>query len=324
MRRVHPAVSAGLLALCLAWACDFSWNEDILKRPQSLAAPTFSVASGDFQSPFTLYLSSSAGAGRILYCNAEDPDDLSDWTEYQDGISLSSSQTVKACVYADNDSFSEVVSQVYSFRLPPCQLSPEPGNSRSENLYVYLSNPIAGAQVFYTLDGSDPSDQDNPSRLAYDGDEPPLVLSGSRDSCQIRAVAELEDWSASEEAGGQYLYSPNGLIVNDTLPPDAVLSLNASAASVTYGSQNLTIDASLSDDIGSLTYAWYISYYAADEGLSLISGASGSSISLGASNPVGCPYGSAALTEGIYQVGCVVSDSHGNQLSAHIGFKVNG
>ncbi|MBQ7564185.1 MAG: chitobiase/beta-hexosaminidase C-terminal domain-containing protein [Lachnospiraceae bacterium] len=88
-----------------------------------------------------------------------------------------------------------------------------------ENTEVTVTCPTEGAKIFYTLDGSDPADTENPNRSIYYS--PLTIAPGTR----VRAVAWKLGYEASEASEGVYSL---GNEINAADPEPAVKSVSLS------------------------------------------------------------------------------------------------
>ena len=75
------------------------------------------------------------------------------------------------------------------------QATPQAGEVESGTV-VALTTSTAGAQIYFTLDGSDPADANNETRQLYSEDDQPVIT----EDCTLRAAAVLEGvYSAVQE-----------------------------------------------------------------------------------------------------------------------------
>lgn len=115
---------------------------------------------------------------------------------YSAPILVSSSITIKARAYVPGMISSIISSATYSFRLPPPIFSLADGNY-AEPKSVTISHPYPGAEIRYTIDGSDP-------------DEASTLYSGAINvvaNTVLKARAYLSNWQPSEVAVAYYVIS---------------------------------------------------------------------------------------------------------------------
>ena len=92
------------------------------------------------------------------------------------------------------------------------QAAPQAGNVASGTA-VTLTTSTSGAQIYFTLDGSDPADEANEARELYGADNMPVIT----EDCTLKAAAVLEGvYSAVQTL--QYTVSDSG--EEGTLPED--------------------------------------------------------------------------------------------------------
>ena len=114
----------------------------------------------------------------------------------------------------------------------------------AEGTSVTLSTSTPGAQIYYTLDGSDPANSGNPSRQLYgDGNKP--VISAA---CTLKAVAVLDGvYSAVQTL--QYTIEEGGIPLEDG---DKVViyapAYNKALSSQKTGFYNVGVDIEVSGD----------------------------------------------------------------------------
>ncbi|TVR60751.1 MAG: hypothetical protein EA426_04405 [Spirochaetaceae bacterium] len=182
------------------------------------APPEFSVAGGEYSSPFSLSISSPTAGSSIRYTlDGTDPTGGA-YLEAPSPVDIviESVTTVRAVAVSDSRLDSAEVSATYEFRAAMPEILPD-----ATTLYVGLPVSIAtvtpGADVFYTTDGSDPNPGD-PSQL-YSG---PFTLAAGETT--VRAVAVRSGWSDSVVASRTYsvvesqYYALNRSVIVDLEP----------------------------------------------------------------------------------------------------------
>ena len=92
------------------------------------------------------------------------------------------------------------------------QASPQAGDV-APGTAVTLTTSTSGAQIYFTLDGSDPADEANEAREAYGADNMPVIT----EDCTLKAVAVLEGVCSAVQTL-QYTVSDSG--EEGTLPED--------------------------------------------------------------------------------------------------------
>ncbi len=122
------------------------------------AAPTFSPAAGPYTSAQTVYLS-DATSGAAIYYTVDGSTPTSGSTLYTSaGISVATSETIKAIAVASGYNNSAIASATYTIMTAAAAptFSPAAGTYTSAQT-VYLSDATSGAAIYYTVDGSTPT-----------------------------------------------------------------------------------------------------------------------------------------------------------------------
>lgn len=114
--------------------------------------PTISVPSKNFDEPFNVTLSSAEGTNIYYTLNGEDPTTSSQ--KYTAPITISQTTTLKAIAEKDGKT-SEVAEATYTFEvmMPVIEVATKKFN-KEFTTSITASN---GADIYYTLDGSDPT-----------------------------------------------------------------------------------------------------------------------------------------------------------------------
>ena len=163
----------------------------------SVAAPTFSADSKSFSDKFDLTLSAGSDAAKIMYTtDGTTPSYKNGVGElYSDPISITHSTTVKAIAVSSKDEESAVVTNEYKLELPAPIIS-EATKIFTAPFTVSLSTTATAAEaILYTLDGTDPSWENNNATKKY------------TEPIQISATTTLKAISYATN-GTTYEYSP--------------------------------------------------------------------------------------------------------------------
>lgn len=135
----------------------------------SVAAPTFSADSKSFSDKFDLTLSAGSDAAMIMYTtDGSTPSYKNGVGElYEAPISITHSTTVKAIAVSSKDEESAVVTNEYKLELPAPTIS-EATKIFTVPFTVSLSTEATAAEaILYTLDGTDPSWENNNATEIY-------------------------------------------------------------------------------------------------------------------------------------------------------------
>lgn len=165
----------------------------------SVAAPTFSEDSKSFSDKFGLTLSAGSDAAMIMYTtDGKTPSYKNNVGELYDEeapISITHSTTVKAIAVSSKGEESDVVTKEYKLELPALIIS-EATKTFTAPFTVSLSTTATAAEaILYTLDGTDPSLENNNAAKKY------------TEPIQISATTTLKAVSYATN-GTTYEYSP--------------------------------------------------------------------------------------------------------------------
>jgi N-acetylneuraminic acid mutarotase len=187
----------------------------------TLPAPQLSPAPGTYTSIQSVTLSDSNASAPIYYIINQNPTPVL----YTGPINVVTSETIQA-VAGDLAGYahSPVSAGVYTLNLPPAAtpiINP-PGGTYSSFQTVTITDSISGATVFYTPDGTTPTNVST----QYSGS---ITIESSE---TIQAIAIATGYSTSAVASATY-------ILNLPPPPAPTFSL---APGSYYGIQNVTIN----------------------------------------------------------------------------------
>lgn len=132
----------------------------------SVAAPTFSADSKSFSDKFELKLSAGSDAAMIMYTtDGTTPSYKNNVGKlYEAPISITHSTTVKAIAISSKEEESAVVTNEYKLELPAPIIS-EATKIFTAPFTVSLSTEATAAEaILYTLDGTDPSWENNTTK----------------------------------------------------------------------------------------------------------------------------------------------------------------
>jgi hypothetical protein len=154
MERYHPLGGDGETFTAEMYAAHKAGGT-IIPPSQSAANPTITPASGYFDSPQSVAISTSTPSATIRYTLNGATPSTSD-PVYAGPITVTSTQTIKAITYATGIDPSGVTTAELTFSAKPPSFSPSPGGF-SVAQSVSLTSETSGATIRYTTDGSDPS-----------------------------------------------------------------------------------------------------------------------------------------------------------------------
>lgn len=151
--------------------------ETVTVTYQAAPAPTFSPTPGDYGTDQNVVIASAVAGAQIYYTIADgagpapppSPGDPGTML-YTGPVSISGAGTVKsiaAIAVADERLDSAVSQGTWTIGLSPAPTPVIAATNAGYYLTATITVTPAGADIFYTLDGSDPTDTANPARRQY-------------------------------------------------------------------------------------------------------------------------------------------------------------
>ena len=170
-----------------------------------VAMPTADPLPGDFNLAITVRLSTTTEGATIYYTtDGNDPKTSLTRAIFSALLNINLNTTIKAYAAKDGMSDSDVVSFDYTINLspPPPQVAP-PTVSLTPGTYnqaqsVTLSCDTVGSTIYYTIDGSNPSDNNNDNRMEYS------ELIGVEETTTIKAYATKDGMTDSDVVSFAY------------------------------------------------------------------------------------------------------------------------
>lgn len=163
------------------------------------ATPVFSLAPGTYTSLQKLTLTDTTPGATIYYMSYYGGQQGSTWTQYTGPITLGAQGTVNFQAYANETGYEQsfIGTATYTLSLPP---EPAPAISLPSGSYagpqtVTISDSMAGATIYYTLNGSVPTS----ASTLYSG---PITISSSE---ALVAAAITPGYAPSTSVSAQYL-----------------------------------------------------------------------------------------------------------------------
>jgi len=180
---------------------------------QPAAPPSFSLASGTYNSTLSLEIS-DATPGAAIYYSILTGAILKPSTRYSGPIAVSASETIHAIAAAPGYSASPEVTASYTI-LPPApapRITPPAGTYTSVQ-QVTISDSISGATIYYTTDGTPPAT----SSPQYTG---PIAIPAST---TVQAIAIADGYSPSALSAAAYTISMTAAPPVFSIPPGTYL-----------------------------------------------------------------------------------------------------
>lgn len=153
---LHVATSQTIAAIALrpGWAASETAVHTYRLQLGMLPAPVISPASGTYESPVTVSISSPAGATVFYTLDGSMPSPAS--PVYQGPFAVAARTTVRARAIKADYEDSPTAAATYVFAAATPVMTPGEG-TYSQPVTVQLSTATEGATIRYTLDGSEPS-----------------------------------------------------------------------------------------------------------------------------------------------------------------------
>ena len=157
-------------------------------------APVLTPATGTYYENQSVHM--SAGEGCRIYYTTNGSDPTTSSPEFTDDFIVSynagSTTTIKAIAVDGDGVISDVTTVVYTWAAPSVHIPPDSRNTTASSMSVTLTPDPAGAQVYYTTDGSTPSPANG---TLYTG---PFTVSipNVGDAVTVKAIAVMGNTSA--------------------------------------------------------------------------------------------------------------------------------
>ena len=176
------------------WTINPTKNDGYPTFLMQAQTPTASYESGRYENAISVALSSVTPGARIYYTlDGSKPTENS--YSYNGAIKVSKTTTIRAIATADGCKASEVASYTYTYQAKAPKANYASG-SYTKPISVKLSTSTPGVTIYYTLDGSKPTQNSysyyNPIRIAK--------------TTTIRAIAVSKDYTESVESVYKYSY----------------------------------------------------------------------------------------------------------------------
>jgi hypothetical protein len=172
----------------------------------AVADPTFSPAPGLYTEATDVSIETDTEDATIMYRTATDGSAWTNWETYTEVITVPLDTEMDFEAYAEKDDWvtSQTVSANYVVTgTVATPTNDPPAGAYTEPIYITLDCDTEGADIYYTLDGEEPTQS---SELYTE----PIYMEYSH---TLKAKAFKDDWIASETLSAEYhiLYPPTNL-----------------------------------------------------------------------------------------------------------------
>ena len=169
----------------------------------SVALPVFNPPAGTYTGTQNVAIT-SATSGAVIYYSTDGTDPTAASTRYTAAVAVATGMTLKAIALKNGMTASAIASSAYIINIPGTVATPTfgtPAGTYSNNLLVGLYCTTTGSSIWYTIDGSEPSD----SSLLFTG----AGISVAK-TMTIKAKAYAAGMYASATATASYVFvTPN-------------------------------------------------------------------------------------------------------------------
>jgi nucleoid-associated protein YgaU len=166
------------------------------KTPETVAAPTFTPAAGVYTSSQNVAIATTTEGAEIRYTTDGTDPSATSGTVYAGPVAVAATTTLKAVAVKKDWTDSAVVGAEYTITgtVAGVTFSPASG-SYTGSVDVALASATAGAEIRYTIDGTDPTAT---TGTVYAG---PVHLTSP---ATLKALAVKKGWAASAVASAAY------------------------------------------------------------------------------------------------------------------------
>jgi nucleoid-associated protein YgaU len=189
------------------------------KPPQNTAAaPAFTPAEGVYTAAQSVALASSTEGAEIRYTTDGSVPSATTGSVYSSPIAVSATTTIRAIAAKTGFTDSPVVSATFTITgtVAAIQMSPATG-AFDTSVTVTLSTSTEGAQIYFTTDGTDPTQSKG---TLYAG---PLSVTETQ---TIKALGVKKDWRSSPIASAEYTINVAQVQVKPEVPAITDVEVN--------------------------------------------------------------------------------------------------
>lgn len=177
---------------------DLTKTFEVTVNPEQVADPVIAPASGTFNAPVEVTITTATSSAKIFY-TTDGSEPTANSTFYEGAFTVSETATVKAIAVKEYWTDSNVVSASYELAVADPVIAPATRTFTSK-LNVTINCATDGAKIYYTTDGSDPT---NDSTLY----EEAFTISATT---TVKAIAVKDNWTASGVVSETYTKKSGG------------------------------------------------------------------------------------------------------------------
>lgn len=168
---------------CMLASCS---DDDDGQNVGPIVFPTFSQPAGTYNNPIEVEISSNV-EGADIYYTTDGTLPSSGSTRYSGPITISNNTDLKAIAISDTNGEAQIGGVSYNFKTATPGASVEGGNIEFSQ-YVKLSADTEGSTIYYTLDGSDPTEES----MVYDPANDSIWVDVEFDELKAIALSNFE------------------------------------------------------------------------------------------------------------------------------------
>jgi PKD repeat protein len=225
---------------------------------KQVATPTFSPASGTTFTDSLAVEISCTTSGASIYYTADGSDPTESSTPYTGSITLTGTTTLKAKAFKADMEPSEVATATYTKteeqKVATPTFSPASGATFTDSLAVAISCATSDASIYYTTDGSNPTESSTPytSSITLTDDTTTIKAKAFKTGMEPSEVASATYTKTEEQQVATPTFSSaSGTTFTDSL--DVEISCATSGASIYYTTDGSDPTDSSTSYTGSIT-----------------------------------------------------------------------
>lgn len=181
------------------------------KPPQEVAAPEFSPAGGVYTTAQTVTIATTTEGAEIRYTTDGSDPSATTGTAYTVPVQVAATTTLKAIAVRKDWKDSAVVGATYTITGTVADVTFAPAaGTYEESVTVTMATTTSGADVHFTVDGTEPS------ATAGNLYTEPVKLEAT---ATLKAIATKKDWAPSKVTSAAYEVKPKAVVEVPPPPP---------------------------------------------------------------------------------------------------------